>query len=397
MEFRILGSLEVEDDGRVLKLGGTQPRALLALLLLHANEVVASERLIEELWGGRPPETATTAVQVHVSQLRKVLGPDVIVTQRPGYLVRARDGELDLRQFEETVARARGAAAAEAAEMLGEALALWRGVPIAELDMPFARVARARLEEQRLAALEQRIDADLELGRHAELVAELEGLVEEHPLRERLRGQLMLALYRSGRQADALAAYQEGRRLLVEELGLEPGEELRRLERAILEQDESLSAAPAPAPPKPHAVPPSTAPEVAARPAQQQRKTVTLVFCDLAESTALGDSSDPEVLEGRMRRYFERMEAIVERHGGTVEKFIGDAVMAVFGVPVAHEDDALRALRAAAEMRDAMPELQLPGTDRCEHGRDPHEQARHARHRRCGERGRPAGAGGRAG
>ncbi len=282
----------------------------------------------------------------------------MIVTQRPGYLVRTRNGELDLRRFEETVARARGAAPAEAAALLTEALALWRGVPFAELDMPFALAARARLEEQRLAALEQRIDADLELGRHAELVPELEGLVREHPLRERLRGQLMLALYRAGRQADALAAYQEGRRLLVDELGLEPGEELRRLERAVLEQDESLSAAAPPTLPRPSAAEPPTRTETA-RPARQQRKTVTLVFCDLAESTALGDATDPEVLEGRLRRYFERMETIVERHGGTVEKFIGDAVMAVFGVPVAHEDDALRALRAAQEMRDAMPELQL--------------------------------------
>ncbi len=358
MEFRILGPLEVEEDGRLLKLGGAQPRALLALLLLHANEVVARDRLIDALWDGRAPETAATAIQVHVSQLRKVLGRGVIVTQRPGYVIRVADGELDLRRFEEAIGRARGAAPAEAARLLTEALALWRGVPLAELDMPFAGVARARLEERRLAALERRIDADLELARHAELVPELEGLVQEHPLRERLRGQLMLALYRCGRQADALDTYRAGRRLLDEELGLEPGEGLRRLERAILEQDGSLSAAAAQALPKPRAAERPTRAEVV-RPARQQRKIVTLVFCDLAESTAMGDAIDPEVLEGRLRRYFERMEAIVERHGGVVEKFIGDAVMAVFGVPVAHEDDGLRGLRAAAEMRDAMPELQL--------------------------------------
>ena len=193
---------------------------------------------------GRPaPETATTAIQVHVSQLRKVLGPDVIVTQRPGYLLRARDGELDLGRFEEAVARARSAAPAEAAALLTEALALWRGVPLAELDAPFARAARARLEEQRLAALEERVDADIELGRHAQLVPELEGLVEGHPLRERLRGQLMVALYRCGRQADALAVYQEGRRALVDELGLEPGDELQRLERAILNHEPALAPA----------------------------------------------------------------------------------------------------------------------------------------------------------
>jgi len=358
MEFRILGPLEVEAEGRLLKLGGAQPRALLALLLLHANEVVPRDRLIDELWSGQAPETAATAVQVYVSQLRKVLGRDAIVTRAPGYMVRPRDGELDLRRFEERVARASSAQPAGAADLLREALALWRGAPLADLDPSVAPGERSRLEEARLAALEQRISADLELGRHTQLVPELDGLVHDYPLREHLRGHLMVALYRSGRQADALEAYKTGRRLLDEELGLEPGEELRRLERAILEQDGPLSAAPAPKRlDVPVAQPPTrTGP---ARRAQQQRKTVTLVFCDLAESTALGDATDPEVLEGRLRRYFERMQEIVERHGGTVEKFIGDAVMAVFGVPVAHEDDALRALRAAAEMRDAMPELQL--------------------------------------
>src|SRR4051812_46834184 len=353
VEFRILGPLEVEEHGQALEVAGAKHRALLALLLLHGNETVARDRLIEELWGGNPPDTAATALQVHVSKLRKLLGPDVIVTRAPGYRIQVGEGDLDLGRFEKTVARAQAAGAAEAAALLGEALALWRGVPFAELDAPFARAERARLTEQRLWALEQRIDADLELGRNAELVPELERLVHEHPLRERLRGQLMLALYRAGRQADALDAYRAGRRLLDEELGLEPGEELRRLERAILGQDGSLSAAPAPATPRRAEQP------AVVRPARQQRKTVTLVFCDLAESTALGDATDPEVLEGRLRRYFERMEAIVERHGGTVEKFIGDAVMAVFGVPVAHEDDALRGLRAAAEMRDALPELEL--------------------------------------
>jgi DNA-binding SARP family transcriptional activator len=242
MEFRILGPLEVEDDGRSLKVSGAKQRALLALLLLHANEAVPRERLIDELWGEEPPETAATAIQVHISQLRKTLGRDVIVTQSPGYLLRVADGELDLDRFDAAVSRARNEPPAEAADALREALTLWRGPPLAEVDAPFARAERARLEEHRLAALEQRIDADLELGRHPQLVPELEGLVRSNPLRERLRGQLMLALYRCGRQADALAVYQSGRKLLDEELGLEPGEDLRRLERQILEQDESLSA-----------------------------------------------------------------------------------------------------------------------------------------------------------
>jgi DNA-binding SARP family transcriptional activator len=177
-----------------------------------------------------------------VSQLRKVLGRDVIVTRAPGYLIRVGNGELDLNRFEQSVARARAAEPAEASDVLRNALALWRGPPLAELDAPFARAARARLEEQRLTALEQRLDADLELGRHGELVYELEGLVREHPLRERLHGQLMVALYRCGRQADALEVYRTVRRLLDEELGLKPDDELQRLERAILNHDPSLES-----------------------------------------------------------------------------------------------------------------------------------------------------------
>ncbi len=242
MEFRILGPLEVEDEGRVLNLGGAKPRGLLTLLLLRANEAVSRDRLIDELWGDEPPETASTAIQVHISQLRKVLGRDVIVTQTTGYAVRLEDGQLDLARFEHAVTSARGAAPAEAAERLREALSLWRGVPLAELDGPFATAERGRLEEQRLAAVEQRIEAELALGRHAELLPELEGLVRGQPLWERLRGQLMLALYRCGRQADALEVYRTGRRLLDEELGLKPGAELQRLERAILNHDPSLES-----------------------------------------------------------------------------------------------------------------------------------------------------------
>jgi DNA-binding SARP family transcriptional activator len=242
MEFRILGPLEVEEAGQLLPLGGAKQRALLALLLLHANEVVSRDRLIDELWAGSPPDSGRTALQVHVSQLRKALGRDLILTQPPGYLIRVSDGELDLHRFDRLVARARAEEPAQAARLLREGLALWRGAPLAELGDSFAPAERARLEEQRLAALEQWIEAELALGRHAELVPELEGLVREHPLRERLRGQLMLALYRCGRQADALSVYGQGRRLLQEELGLEPGEDLRRLERAILNHDPSLDS-----------------------------------------------------------------------------------------------------------------------------------------------------------
>src|ERR671936_2168522 len=240
MEFRILGPLQVLDEGRELPLGGAKQRALLALLLLDPNRVVSRDRLIDKLWHTDPPDTAPTALQVYVSQLRKALGRDLILTQPPGYLVRVSDGELDLHRFERLVATARAEEPAQAARLLREGLALWRGAPLAELGDSSAPAERARLEEQRLAALEQWIEAELALGRHAERVPELEGLVREHALRERVRGQLMLALYRCGRQADALAVYGQGRRLLQEELGLEPGEDLRRLERAILNHDPSL-------------------------------------------------------------------------------------------------------------------------------------------------------------
>jgi DNA-binding SARP family transcriptional activator/glutamine cyclotransferase len=242
MEFRILGPLEVREDGHPVPLGGSKQRALLASLLLHANEVVSRDRLIDELWGASPPATAPTALQVYVSQLRKALGRELILTQPPGYRIRVSDGELDLHRFERLVATARAEEPAEAARLLREGLALWRGAPLAELGDFFARAERARLEEQRLGALEQRIEAELALGRHAELVPELEGLVREQPLRERRRGQLMLALYRCGRQADSLEVYRTGRRLLDEELGLEPDDELQRLEKAILNHDPSLES-----------------------------------------------------------------------------------------------------------------------------------------------------------
>jgi DNA-binding SARP family transcriptional activator len=229
-------------NGQQIVLGGSKQRALLGLLLLHANRVVSRNRLIDELWNGSPPDTAATALQVYVSQLRKALGRDTIVTQAPGYLVSAEPGALDSERFAQLVQEARGSEPDVAAERLREALALWRGPPLADLEDSIARPERAELEDRRAATLEQRIDADLELGRHAEVVSELEALVREDPLRERRRAQLMLALYRSGRQADALEVYRSGRRLLDKELGLEPDDALQRLERAILNHDPSLES-----------------------------------------------------------------------------------------------------------------------------------------------------------
>ena len=251
IEFRILGSLEAVADGRPVALGGSKQRALLALLLLQANRVVSRDRLIDELWDGSPPETASTALQVHVSQLRKALGHEAIVTQAPGYMVRAEPGGLDLEQFDLLVKKAQGSDAETAAAALREALALWRGPALADLDDSVARSERAQLEERRASALEQRVQAELELGLHAELVPELEALVREDPLRERRRAQLMLALYQSGRQADALDTYRSGRKLLADELGLEPGDELRQLEKAILEHDPALAAPALPRRPEP--------------------------------------------------------------------------------------------------------------------------------------------------
>ena len=257
MEFRLLGPLEVAEHDRLLALGGVKQRSVLAILLLHANEVVSADRLIDELWGQTPPATAGKSVQVYVSRLRKELGEGRLATRAPGYILRVDPSELDLARFQQLVGEARRADATSAARKLRQALALWRGAALADLAYePFVQAEIARLEELRWAAQEQRIDADLADGRHEELIGELEALIAEHPLRERLRGQLMLALYRSGRQAEALDAYRAARRELSEELGLEPSEELKRLEEAVLQQDPALDPpedeprpAPARAPP----------------------------------------------------------------------------------------------------------------------------------------------------
>ena len=256
MEFRILGPLEVVHQDRPLALGGARQRALLALLLTRANEVVSTDRLIDELWGERAPKTASNALQYHVSRLRKLLAPShAIATQEPGYLIRVGPHELDLLRFERLVEEAQRSSPEGAARLCREALALWRGPALADVaHESFAQSEILRLEELRLVALERRVDADLELGRGVELVAELEALVREHPLRERLRAQLMLALYRSGRQAEALEVYRQTRRLLVDELGIEPTPALSELEQAILHQDPELTPHAATAPPRQRAI-----------------------------------------------------------------------------------------------------------------------------------------------
>jgi ABC-type transport system substrate-binding protein/DNA-binding SARP family transcriptional activator/streptogramin lyase len=243
LEFRILGPLEVARNDGPLELPAGKPRALLAVLLLRPGEVVSVDRLVDELWGERPPPTATKNLQGYVARLRRVLGNGALVTQAPGYALRV--DALDAARFQALVEEARHEEPAAAAPRLEEALALWRGPPLADFAYePFAQDEIRRLEELRLSALEDRVEADLALGRHAEVVAELESLAREHPLRERLQGLRLIALYRCGRQAEALEAYRTTRRRLVDELGVEPGPELKELERMILEHNRSLEAPP---------------------------------------------------------------------------------------------------------------------------------------------------------
>jgi DNA-binding SARP family transcriptional activator len=245
----MLGPLDVVEGGAARPLGGAKQRAVLAVLLVHRGEVLSSERLIDELWGERPPASAAKTLQVYISHLRKALGDGVLLTRGRGYQLLLAPDQLDLTEFEALVDQGRHALhegdVEAAAEQLRRALGLWPGAPLADFAYePFAQAEIARLEEVRLGAVEDRIEADLAIGRHVEVVGELEDLVRDHPLRERLRAQLMLALYRSGRQADALWVHQAGRRALVDELGIEPGRQLRQLQQAILEQDPELDFSP---------------------------------------------------------------------------------------------------------------------------------------------------------
>src|SRR5687768_14595606 len=247
MEFRILGPLEAVDGETPVPLGGRKQRALVARLLLDANRTVAVERLVDDLWGEDVPETAVKMVQIAVSRLRKVLPPDVLVTRAPGYALVVEPESIDLVRFTRLRGEARAALAdgdpALAVERCRAALDLFRGPPLAEFPEPFAEAEASHLEELRLTCLADRIEAELALGRHADVVAELETLLARHPLRERLRGQQMIALYRSGRQPEALEAFQRFRRTLDEELGLVPSADLQALNDRIIQQDPSLDVA----------------------------------------------------------------------------------------------------------------------------------------------------------
>jgi DNA-binding SARP family transcriptional activator len=367
VEFRILGPLEASHGGRSLVPRGPRQQTLLASLLLHVNQVVSSSQLIDDLWGEEPPESAAKMVHMYVSELRKLLEPDgaagdawrVLLTRSPGYMLRIEPDQLDANRFARLIEEGRHALSdgrpTNAVSLLDEALELWRGPPLAEVaDRPFAQAEAARLEELRLAALEDRIEAELALGRDATVVGELEALVAAHPLRERLRRQLMLALYRSGRQAEALEVYKNTRELLINELGIEPSRALHDLERAILRQEPSLdrgetAAQTAASAAAAEAVTTSPSPAPA-----EVRKTVSIVVVDLV---GVGKQLDPEALRRLTARVFAAVSSALERHGGQTERIAGHRLMAVFGVPKIHEDDALRAVRAAVDAQAAVATL----------------------------------------
>src|SRR5499427_2113559 len=357
LDFLILGPLEVRTDGRPVPVQGFRQRALLAMLLVHANEVVASGRLLDELWGAEPG-TDTAVLRVRISQLRKALRPadgdELLQTRPPGYALKLDRDRLDLGRHERLAAEAGlvlGHDPACAAARLREALALWRGPPLADFAYePFAQTTIGRLEELRLTTLEKWIEVELAAGREREMVGELRTLVAEHPLREGLRAQMMLALYRAGRQAEALEVYQQNRSLLVGELGVEPAPALQQQQRAVLAHDPSLER---PLLQRPASITASVAPPPPAAAGRGWRKTVTILVCGIGPAS-LGGRLDAEVMRCVMERCHHTSAEIFRRHGGTVETFAGDVIMAVFGIPAAHEDDALRALRAAIEVRRAL-------------------------------------------
>jgi DNA-binding SARP family transcriptional activator len=364
VEFRILGPLEVLDGGRAVALPRGRARALLARLILDAGNVVSAERLIHDLWGEVVPPTVRTALQGLVSNLRTRLeprrargeAPAVLRTAATGYALAIDPACVDANRFRRLLEESRAADAAKRAAALRQALNLWRGPPLADfMYEPFAQREIAALEELRLAAIEERVDADLDLGLESELVAEVERLVAEHPFRERLRGQLMLALYRTGRQAEALEAYRDARQTLVEELGIEPGSRLRRLEESILRQDHALE-------PEPRGETRAAARERLAPISadsgqpwlQGERRVVTVVFVDLAASFGARHNFDAEALSSIVARLRDVAGEVLRRHGATVEELVGDVLVGIFGAPVAHEDDALRAVRAALDLREAV-------------------------------------------
>lgn len=354
-EYRILGPLEVNGGGQRLVVAGAKRRAVLAILLLQVGERVSVERLTESLWGEQAPDTAATAVYGHILALRKILGRDAIVTRDQGYELDVEPQRIDVQQFEQLLGHAKGLVGVERAALLDEALSLWRGDPLVDIDHEWFGAAEiARLHELRLGAVEDRVEIHLAAGRGEDLVPDLEAFVAAYPLRERLWEQLMRALYRSGRQADALHAYQRARHVLVRELGIDPGSALRRLEGQILDHDPVLDG---PDEEVAHAGDVWLGAVPVEEPSVLERKFATALFADLVGSTALTEREDPEVVQSMLRRTFDLVAEVVISYGGTIENVMGDAVLAMFGVPTVHEDDPERAVRAALEMRAKLDAL----------------------------------------
>jgi predicted ATPase/DNA-binding SARP family transcriptional activator len=338
MQARILGSFQLEEGGRRIPIGGARQRAVFVSLLLHANEVVPSEQLLMDLWGEDTPPGAANSLQAAISRLRRVLPRGRLFTEASGYVLRIFPEELDVSQFEQLVSEGREALTARGAEQaartLRQALSLWQGPALADFRYePFAQAEIVRLEELHLTCLEERIEADLALGLAGVLVAELRQLASEHPMRERLRGQLMLALYRDGRQAEALEVYREFRSVLREELGLEPSPQLRELETGILRQDSLAS------------------PVSAATGEPMARRPLTVVCVLLRVSSDSGMSLDPEAYEVVNEQAVHGLTVVLERYGGELAISADERLIGVFGAASVHEDDALRAMRASLEAR----------------------------------------------
>jgi DNA-binding SARP family transcriptional activator len=380
-EFRVLGPVEAVVEGEPVALPAAKPRALLAVLLLNRNRVVPVSELIDDLWSEEPPDTATKALQVYVSQLRKAIGADRLLTKPPGYSLRVDEGELDLDEFERLVLDGRERLAqgdAEAAaEQLARALDLWRGPALAEFRAePFARDAGARLEESQLATVEDRIEAELALGRHDRLIPELEELVRRHPFRERLRGQLMLALYRSGRQADALDLYRRTRETLVEQLGIEPGPALQELEQAILRQDRDLQVGRRPR--RPEAV---SAPE----PRRRLLLGVALALVIAAAAAtiaavALTRGGSAGGGDAELRTFVTKVENfLVQSHDD--RRQVATTVAAAFDCKLAPHDAAVRlnrVQRGRQSLLEQIAALSVPNREEALHASDLLQKAAHA-------------------
>ncbi len=353
LTFRVLGPLEIEHDGSPLPLGGAKMRGLIALLLLRAGEIVSTDALVDGLWGEDSPPTARTALQGQVSKFRKLLARDetaVLETRGPGYVLRVDPEQLDLRRFERLAEEGRAALARgepeEARETLGRALDLWRGQALAGLDLPGLPTALlADLEERRSAVLESRLEADLALGRHLEVVPELESQLTAQPLNERLHALAALALYRSGRQGDALEVCERLRRTLSEELGIEPSLAIQQMEQRILNHDPSLDL--------------PAEEEEGTQTVREGRKPVTALVCRLVP---VGDEglADPEAQRGPLEALIDAATKVIETRGGKVHEALSGRIAAVFGIPRVHEDDASRAVGAAAELRRMSKE---PGSE----------------------------------